>query len=74
VNQVAGTRKDSLDNLRTQQELSLKQQEKQRQDSLTKAVELSKIEAQKKEAEEWTKLSDREKRKQARSQLKNQNR
>ena len=69
VNALATAKRDSIDDLRRQQEAMLKQQDKQRRDSLAKEVELSKIEAQKKESEAWTKLSDREKRK----QLKNQN-
>ncbi len=72
VNASSTTRQESLDSLRRQQGLTLKQEEKQRTDSLAKEAELSKIEAQKKEAESWTKLSEREKRKQIKSQLKNQ--
>ncbi len=68
VNSMASARRDSIDDLRRQQEAMLKQQDKQRRDSLTKEVELSKIEAQKKEAEAWSKLSDREKRKQLKTQ------
>jgi len=68
VNALAAGRTDSLDDLRRQQEALIKQQDKQRKDSLAKEVELSKIEAQKKESEAWTKLSDREKRKQLKSQ------
>ena len=72
VNALSTTRQESLDSVRRQEELTLKQQEKQRIDSLAKEAELSKIEAQKKESEAWTKLSEREKRKQIRGQLKNQ--
>ena len=72
VNALSTARTESLDSVRRQQELTLKQQEKQRTDSLAKEAELSKIEAQKKESEAWTKLSEREKRKQIRSNLKNQ--
>ncbi|MEO6329550.1 MAG: S-layer homology domain-containing protein [Ginsengibacter sp.] len=68
VNTLAVAKTDSLDDLRRQQEALIKQQDKQRRDSLTKEVELSKIEAQKREAEAWTKLSDKEKRKQLKSQ------
>jgi len=72
VNALSTARTESLDSVRRQQELTLKQQEKQKVDSLAKEAELSKIEAQKKESETWTKLSEREKRKQIRSSLKNQ--
>ena len=72
VNALSTTRSESLDSVRRQEELTLKQQEKQKADSLAKEAELSKIDAQKKEAEAWTKLSERDKRKQIRSQLKNQ--
>ena len=72
VNQMAGTRTDSLANTHWQQTLATKQQEKQRADSLMKESEMAKIEAQKKEAEDWTKLSEKEKRKQARQAVKNQ--
>ena len=72
VNGLSTTKQESLDSLRRQQELTIKQQEKQSKDSLAKETELSKIEAQKKESEAWTKLSEREKRKQIRSNLKNQ--
>jgi hypothetical protein len=71
VNAMATAKTDSLDDLRRQQEALIKQQDKQRRDSLAKEVELSKIEAQKKEAEAWTKLSDREKRKQLKAQSQN---
>lgn len=43
-----------------------------RKDSLAKEVELSRIEAQRKEAEAWSKLSEKEKRKQARVNVKQQ--
>ena len=72
INELAAVRTDSLDNARRQTELALKQQEKQAKDSTARQAELSKIEAQKQEAEAWTKLSEREKRKQIRSELKNQ--
>jgi len=72
ANGLSTTKQESLDSLRRQQELTIKQQEKQSKDSLAKENELSKIEAQKKESEAWTKLSEREKRKQIRSNLKNQ--
>jgi len=72
VNAMSTARTESLDSVRRQQELTLKQQEKEKTDSLAKEAELSKIEAQKKESEAWTKLSERDKRKQIRSQLKNQ--
>jgi hypothetical protein len=68
VNTIASAKTDSLDNLRIQQEALLKQQDKQRRDSLFREAELSKIEAKKKEAEAWNKLSDKEKRKQIKSQ------
>lgn len=69
VRAMGAAKRDSIDNLRRQQQALIQQQEKQRRDSLSREVELSKIEAQKKEAEAWNKLSDREKRK----QLKNHN-
>jgi len=72
VSALSTTRQESLDSVRRQQELTLKQQEKQKTDSLAKEAELSKIEAQKKESEAWTKLSESEKRKQARMAVKNQ--
>jgi hypothetical protein len=72
INEMASVRTDSLDNARRQQELALKQQEKQATDSLTRPAEQSKIDAQKQQAEAWTKLSEREKRKQIRSELKSQ--
>jgi len=72
VNALSTAKTESLDSVRRQQELTLKQQEKQKTDSLAKEAELSKIEAQKKESEAWTKLSERDKRKQIRSSLKNQ--
>ncbi len=66
VNAVADAKRDSLDDVRRQQEMALKQQQKASKDSLAKEAELSKIDAQKKEGEAWSKLSDKEKRKQAR--------
>ena len=69
VNALAAARRDSINDMRRQQEMTMMQQEKARKDSMAKEVELSKIESQKKEAEAWTKLSDREKRKQARQQV-----
>jgi len=72
VNALSTAKTEALDSVRRQQELTLKQEEKQKADSLAKEAELSKIEAQKKESEAWTKLSEREKRKQIRSQLKSQ--
>jgi hypothetical protein len=72
VNAMSATKTEGLDSIRRQQQLTLKQQEKQQTDSLAKETELSKIEAQKKEAEAWTKLSERDKRRQIRSSLKNQ--
>ena len=74
VNALSTTKSESLDSMRRQQELTLKQQQKQTADSLAKEAELSKIEAQKKETEAWTNLSEREKRKQARIQVRNQKR
>ncbi|MEO6455793.1 MAG: S-layer homology domain-containing protein [Ginsengibacter sp.] len=68
VNTLTAAKADSIDDHMRQQEALLKQQDKQRRDSLAKEVELSKIEAQKREAEAWTKLSDKEKRKQMKSQ------
>lgn len=68
VNTMASARRDSLDDLRRQQEMALKQQDKARKDSMAKEVELSRMEAQRKEAEAWSKLSDKEKRKQAKAQ------
>ncbi len=68
VNTMASSRRDSLDDLRRQQEMALKQQDKARKDSMAKEVELSRMEAQRKEAEAWSKLSDKEKRKQAKAQ------
>jgi hypothetical protein len=72
VNAMSTTKTESFDSIRRQQELTLKQQEKQQADSLAKETELAKIEAQKKEAEVWTNLSAKEKRKQIRTNLKNQ--
>jgi hypothetical protein len=72
VHQVTGNRTDSLANSHWQQTLTTKQQEKQKADSLFKESELAKIEAQKKQAEGWSKLSEKEKRKQARLAVKNQ--
>jgi hypothetical protein len=72
VNATSTTKTEGLDSIRRQQELTLKQQQKQEADSLAKEKELSKIEAQKKETEAWTNLSAKEKRKQIRSNLKNQ--
>jgi hypothetical protein len=72
VNDLADSRRDSIDNQRRQQDLMFQQQDKTRRDSLSKQVELSKMEAQKKEAEAWNKLSEREKRKQARINVKQQ--
>jgi hypothetical protein len=72
VNELASARMDSVDNQRRQEEMGIQQQERMRRDSLTKEVELSKIEAQRKEAEAWSKLSEREKRKQARINVKEQ--
>jgi len=69
VNAVVAARTDSLDDMRRQQGMALKQQEKASKDSLAKEAELSKIDAQKKESEAWNKLSDREKRKQAREMV-----
>lgn len=68
VNSLATARADSLSDLRMQQEAMLKQQDKMRRDSLAREVELSKMEAQRKEGEAWKKLSDKEKRKQLKSQ------
>lgn len=72
VNELAGARRDSIDNQRRQEVMAIQQQEKMRKDSLAKEVELSKIEAQKKETEAWNKLSEKEKRKQARVNVKQQ--
>lgn len=69
---MADTRRDSIDNERRQQEMVIQQQEKMRKDSMTKEVELSRLEAQRKEAEAWSKLSEKEKRKQARVNVKQQ--
>lgn len=68
INAMAGAKRDSIDDFRRQQETMFKHQDKQRRDSLTKEVELSKMEAQRKEAEAWSKLSDRDKRKQLKTQ------
>ena len=72
VNELASARGDSIENQRIQQETTIKQQEKIRKDSLAKEVELSKIEAQRKEAEAWSNLSEKEKRKQARINVRQQ--
>jgi len=68
VNTLASARRDSIDDLRRQQEMAIKQADKVRKDSIAKEVGLSKIDAQKKEAEAWSKLSDKEKRKQLKNQ------
>lgn len=68
VNALTASRQDSLDDMRRQQEAMIKQQDKQRSDSLAKAAELSRIEAQRKEGEDWNKLSASEKRKQLKKQ------
>lgn len=68
VNAFTSGKNDFADSLRREQNALIKQQEKQTKDSLTKQAELSKIDVQKKQAEAWTKLSDREKRKQIKSQ------
>ncbi len=72
INDLSGARRDSIDNQRRQEEMVMQQQETMRKDSLAKEVELSKIEAQRKEAEAWNKLSEKEKRKQARINVKQQ--
>ncbi len=52
--------------VRRQADMTMKEQEKARKDSVAKEVELAKIEAQRKEAEAWNALSKKEKRKQER--------
>lgn len=68
VNAIATSKRMAADDERRSQELAFKMAEKQRKDSVAKEIELRRLDAQKKEAEAWSKLSDREKRKLARTQ------
>jgi len=72
VNDIAATRKMAADDERRSQELAFQLAEKQRKDSVAKEIELSRMDAQRKEAEAWSKLSDKEKRKLAKSQARAQ--
>ncbi len=65
-------KKDSVDDVRRGLEMTMKEQEKARKDSVAKEVELSKIDAQKKEAEAWNALSKKEKRRQIKENIKEQ--
>lgn len=68
VNAMASAKRMAADDDRRSQELAFKQSERQRKDSVAKEIELRRIDAQRKEAEAWSKLSDREKRKLAKTQ------
>lgn len=68
VNAMADSKKMAADDERRRQELAFQMSEKQRKDSVGKEIELRRMDAQKKEAEAWSKLSDREKRKLAKAQ------
>jgi len=70
VNAVASARRMAADDDRRAQELAFKQSERARKDSVAKEIELRRIEAQRQEAEAWSKLSDREKRKLHKEQMK----
>jgi hypothetical protein len=68
VTAIATDKRMAADAERRRQELAFQASERQRKDSVAKEIELRRMEAQRKEAEAWSKLSDREKRKLARTQ------
>jgi hypothetical protein len=72
VDDIATRKRDSIDDVRRGLEMTMKDQEKMRKDSVAKEVELSKIEAQRKEAEAWNALSKKEKRKQIKGNIREQ--
>ncbi len=72
VQDIVTRKRDSIDNVRRGLEMTMKQQERARKDSVAKEIELSKIEAQRKEAEAWNALSKKEKRKQIKENIKEQ--
>jgi hypothetical protein len=68
ITAMATDKRMAADAERRRQELAFQASERQRKDSVAKEIELRRIDAQRKEAEAWSKLSDREKRKLARTQ------
>jgi hypothetical protein len=63
VNAMSTTKRVSAEDERRSQDLAFKMAEKERKDTAAKGTELRRMEAQKTEAQAWSKLSDSQKRK-----------